>query len=150
MRKCFLLVPIVCLSVLPFVKAESLDPPCPEGRGGWFCYGFKLASWFDLGATIATCGANNGSLAKNEVASFAVDYTLKKIKPSSRKRALNDLREMIQDRSDYKQTQLIKANIITGGGCAMVLNKYYPKFSRVVPKDPSSLRDTMSDTPFQW
>jgi len=138
------------LLLVPSLKAENLDPPCPQGKGGWFCYGFKLAKWFDLGATIAACATENGSIPKSEVAEFAVNYTLNKFSSGDRRRAKTDLYKMIQDDGDYRIQKRVEANINNSGGCAVVLSRYYPSFSRARPKAPSSLRDTMSDTPFQW
>ena len=78
MKKYFFIFIFSTLSLLTYAKAEDLNPPCPKGKSTWFCYGFKLTNIFDLGSTIGACASENGSIAKNEVAAFAVDFTLKK------------------------------------------------------------------------
>jgi len=150
MRKSLLIFSILCISLVPISKAGNLDPPCPKGKGGWFCYGFKLSSWFDLGSTIASCATQNGSLAKQQVADFAVRYTLNRFKSEARSKVRTDLYKMIKDDDDYSIRKRVEANISKSGGCAIVLNRYYPSFSKAKPKPAPSLRDTMSDTPFQW
>jgi len=152
MKKSLLVFSIFSISVLlvPFIKAENLDPPCPQGKGKWFCYGFRLANLFDLGATIAACATENGSIPKSEVAEFAVDYTLNKFSSGDRRKVETDLYKMIQDDSDFRIQKRVEANINNSGGCAVVLSRYYPGFSKARSKPPGSLRDTMSDTPFQW
>ena len=152
MRKSSFFFSIIYFSLLlvPSLKGEDLNPPCPKGKSTWFCYGFKLTNIFDLGSTIGACASENGSIAKNEVAAFAVDFTLKKFDSKSRNEVRKDLYKILQNDNNYSIKKRVESKINNSGGCSVVLTKYYPSFSKPRPKPSSTIRDTMSDTPFQW
>ena len=150
MKKSFLIIYTIFIIFSPIAKASNLEPDCPKGKGQWFCYGFKLATLYYLGATIGTCASANGALSEMEGAKFAIHYTLNKFKSGDKPQVRADLYKLIEESSNYELQKKVTNNIKDGGGCAMVLNRYYPEFSRPEPKDTPSLRDTMSDTPFQW
>ena len=150
MKKYFFIFIFSTLSLLTYAKAEDLNPKCPQGKSKWFCYGFKLANYFDLGSTIGACASENGSIGKSDVADFAVDFTLNKFNAESRNQVRKDLYKFLQNDTNYSIKKRVERNINNSGGCSVVLTKYYPSFSKPRPMPSSTIRDTMSDTPFQW
>ena len=128
------------------IKAEELPRPCPESLGFYQCQGWTSVATYSLGTAIGMCAAENGSVSSFEGAKFAYKYARDRLSRGARDSLIN----YINDSTNYELNKSGKMTINEAGGCAMLLNKYYPKFSKPLPKEPSDLRDTMSDTPFSW